>query len=232
MKERIDFHSHILPGADHGSTGIEMSLGQVALLREHGIEKVVATPHFYPNDDSVRSFLERRTACAERLKEALPANAPEIYLGAEVLICNDIDEMEDLEKLCVEGTGCLLLEMPFVPFSNRLLDTVDRLSAREGLCIVLAHIDRYDEKDIDRIMEIPVLAQVNGESLRHRLKRGTLEKYFALGRVVALGTDLHGIDRKSMKNYEKGLLKLGTYNEREIYGNTAQLLENAKAMNR
>ena len=30
----IDFHAHILPGADHGSDGLETSLRQLALAEE------------------------------------------------------------------------------------------------------------------------------------------------------------------------------------------------------
>ena len=33
----IDFHSHILPAADHGSANLETSLKQVALAKEAGV---------------------------------------------------------------------------------------------------------------------------------------------------------------------------------------------------
>ncbi|MEE3459824.1 MAG: CpsB/CapC family capsule biosynthesis tyrosine phosphatase, partial [Candidatus Faecousia sp.] len=41
----IDFHAHILPGADHGSDGLETSLRQLALAEEAGVDTIVATPH-------------------------------------------------------------------------------------------------------------------------------------------------------------------------------------------
>ena len=40
-----DFHAHILPGADHGSDGMETSLTQLALAEAAGVDTIIATPH-------------------------------------------------------------------------------------------------------------------------------------------------------------------------------------------
>ena len=37
-----DFHSHVLPGADHGSDSVETSERQLELLNGAGIDRVVA----------------------------------------------------------------------------------------------------------------------------------------------------------------------------------------------
>ena len=55
-----DFHSHVLPGADHGSDSVETSERQLELLNGAGIDRVVATPHFYPSDVTVGEFLDLR----------------------------------------------------------------------------------------------------------------------------------------------------------------------------
>ena len=227
--ERIDFHSHILPGADHGCSDVETAVKQVALLRGSGIGTIVATPHFYPEQTSVKDFLLIRSICAEQLKNALPAGAPTIHLGAEVLICPDMDQLPDIEKLCIEGTNTLLLEMPFTHFSDKILYTVENMSKLD-INIVMAHIDRYDPEDVEELMCNPVLAQVNAASLIHRKVRKNLEQYFIAGRVVALGTDLHRLDTENMKNYEKGLGKIGPFNEKQIYGVTRKLISGAKAL--
>ena len=57
---QIDFHAHLLPGADHGSDSLATSLRQVALAQEAGIGLLIATPHFYPRLESPGAFLERR----------------------------------------------------------------------------------------------------------------------------------------------------------------------------
>ena len=43
---RIDFHTHILPGMDDGSSSIEESLAMLQAEGDAGIERVVFTPHF------------------------------------------------------------------------------------------------------------------------------------------------------------------------------------------
>ena len=48
----IDFHAHILPGADHGSRDVKTTKAQLEMLAGAGVKAVVATPHFYPQKDS------------------------------------------------------------------------------------------------------------------------------------------------------------------------------------
>lgn len=70
-------------------------------------------PPFYPHKESVESFLARRQRTYEALKANLPDGAPEIILGAEVLICDGMDQLSGLDRLCRQGTNELLLELPF-----------------------------------------------------------------------------------------------------------------------
>ena len=230
MAERIDFHSHILPQADHGSDRVETSLEQLALLREAGVKAVVATPHFYPQSLSLEHFLERRQKCMKRLMDACTELQPQVYIGAEVLICPNLDGMEGLEKLCVEGTNVLLLEMPLDRIEDEHFETAARLCARKDLRIVLAHIDRYDPDDVEALMELPLQAQINAVSLCSMFKRHKLQRYFDEGRVWALGSDLHMADKTTIEKYQKGLSKIGQTEEARVNERTATLLEHAIPM--
>ena len=95
---------------------------------------------------------------------------------------------------------------------------------------VMAHIDRYEPEEVQALMSLPVLAQVNAASLCKRSVRKMLEKYFVAGRVVALGTDLHGCKKNALADYEKGLLKLGAFNEAEINDTAARILQSAEVL--
>ena len=55
----IDFHSHILPAMDDGSKNIEESLQMLRMLQEQGVERVIATPHFYADENPPDVFLRR-----------------------------------------------------------------------------------------------------------------------------------------------------------------------------
>ena len=48
----VDFHTHILPGIDDGSPDVKTSLEMLKMLRGQGVDKIVATPHFYLAKDS------------------------------------------------------------------------------------------------------------------------------------------------------------------------------------
>ncbi len=227
-KKIIDFHAHILPGADHGSSDKKTTKKQLEMLKNAGVEAVVATPHFYPQKDSVESFLERREMCVRELLEIEGERIP-VYLGAEVLVCAGIDHMPDLEKLCIEGTDVILLEMPFNSWREEHVEAVARIS-RSGLTVVMAHIDRYPEKDVARLLsECDVLCQLNGETQatfkgRRKAKR-LLQDFYC----IAAGSDLHGDDKRAVKNLlrlEKEFEKAGIDTAEEM----STLLKNAKSI--
>ena len=230
MSERIDFHSHILPNADHGSDSVETSLAQLALLCKAGVDAVVATPHFYPQRRSLDDFLARRNKYMRRLLEAYKDPSLRVYIGAEVLICPGMENMEGLERLCVEGTNVLLLELPLERIEEGDFNTVAQLSARKDLRIVLAHIDRYAPDDVEALMELPVEAQINASSLCSMFKRRKLSRYFKEERVWALASDLHMADASSVNKYLKGLSKIGPAEEARVNERARTLLEKAIPM--
>ena len=230
MGERIDFHSHILPHADHGSDSTKTSLSQLALMREAGIDAVVATPHFYPQQVSLDDFLARRNKCMRRLLEVFNDLSPRVYIGAEVLICPGMENMAGLERLCVEGTNVLLLEMPLDHIEEEHFETAARLSERKDLQIVLAHIDRYGAEDVATLMELPLQAQITASTLCSLFKRRKLQRYFDEGRVWALATDLHMANRSTIEKYLKGLSKLGQKEEERVNARAGTLLEKAIPM--
>lgn len=212
MKSEIttDFHAHILPYADHGSDSVETSLKQLRIISSYGIKRVVATPHFYPESDNVEMFLERREDCAGELRRALRPEDPEVILGAEVLICNGIERMEGLSRLAIPGTNCILLEMPMTKWSDVTYDTIYAIS-KMGLVPVMAHIDRYDPRNIEELMRIDVLAQLNPEPFLSHKGRKFAERWLETGRVVAVGSDLHMAHEKTYKSFSSACEALGKY---------------------
>ncbi len=223
-----DFHSHILPGADHGSDSVETSLKQLELISASGVERVVATPHFYPMTDSVESFLARRAESAHFLHAAMREGDPEVLLGAEVLICNGIERMEGLERLTVLGTNCILLEMPMTKWSETTYDTIREIAGM-GLSVVMAHIDRYDPKDIERLMTLDVEAQLNPDPfLSHR--GSTFASYWLEeGKVAAVGSDIHMASERQYKEFASARSALGE-NARRVQSSMDRLLDGAYVM--
>jgi protein-tyrosine phosphatase len=193
----IDWHSHILPAMDDGSRDTAESISLLNMQVSQGISTVIATPHFYANDETVASFLERRKQALELLKSELPEGAPEIRLGAEVKYYQGISRMADLKDLRIEGSKLLLLEMPMSHWTEYMVRELIELSGKSSIKIVLAHVERYfhlqKQAVWDRLFENGILAQVNA-SFFHSF--ATKRKAIALlqeGSIQLIGSDCHGV---------------------------------------
>lgn len=228
---QIDFHSHILPGLDHGCRNVETSLAQLALIGAGGTQTVVASSHFYPERMNLADFTRHRSASVQALAKALPAVHPNIIVGAEVACYPGLHHMEGLEELCVAGTDCLLLEMPLARWNDALYETVDGILDR-GIRVILAHIDRYDSGDVEDIMQMDVMAQINASSLLPYFRRRKLMHWFAQDRVFALGSDLHGAEEGGYDHFVKAMEKLGQETVQGVMAHTELLLQGARFLSR
>lgn len=227
----IDFHSHILPGADHGSRNLSESLAQLAMLESFGVDTVVATPHFYPNSMGVDRFLRVVDSASKELSDHRPATSPRIAIGAEVLYCDGLERMEGLDHLCIRGTNVLLLELPLEVWSSELFHTVERLTQR--FTVLLAHIDRYiveQEEEIHALLGAGAYAQVNAAALASLSKRRRLSPLWDTDRIVALGSDLHKTEKKACRAMHSAEKRLGDRFD-VIMNRAAALLSNAEFLN-
>ena len=225
----VDFHAHVLPHTDHGCDGSRIARRQLQLMRRGGTDAVVATPHFYPNDDSVRSFLRRREGAIGAMRRKLPLeDLPTVYPAAEVLVCVGMHEMEGLEKLAVTGTNVILLEMPFSRWNDALIDTVLGVKAR-GLCPILAHIDRYFLEDVEILLQEGIRAQVNAEAFGTFQNPKPYVELMREGKVVALGSDLHGARRAHYARFVRMRKRLGGVAD-TVFAATSDLLVGARSI--
>jgi len=222
----VDFHAHILPRCDHGCKNSAMSAEQLGLIGSLGTAAVVATPHFYPNEDSIESFLDGRDGALAAMRHKLPLHElPKVFPAAEVLVCAGLHQMKGLEALTVSGTNVILLEMPFGRWSDELIKAA--LGVRErGLIPVLAHIDRYDLKDVSALLYEGALAQVNAEAFGAFKNPKPYIDYIRSGKVVALGSDLHGTKRGDYQRFVRMQKKLGSLAD-EVFARSETLLQNA-----
>ncbi len=229
----IDFHSHVLPSIDDGSSSTEMSVEMLKATYEQKIRKIVATPHFYPERMNLSSFLERRRDAVRKLlpyynKEEMPT----VYVGAEVAYYPSIGDGEIIRKLCIQGTDTILIEMPFTRWSNYDIDNILRLKREQDLNVVIAHIERYmdwQKKDtLPYLVENGIRIQSNGEfflsSKREAIK--LLEK----GYIHILGSDMHNTTTRKqtlLEAREEIKKRLGEEYIRLLLMNTKPLLEGA-----
>ena len=195
-----DYHSHILPGIDDGSKNVEMSLGMIEMLRKQGVERIVATPHFYAHrENGIPAYLKKRQNAYEKLMQANPAIS-DITLGAEVSIERGISEMEGIEKLAYQGTNYILLEFPYTGFYDWMCDEVDNIAYNYKLIPIIAHLHRYtndfSKSQIESILSLNAVFQFNIEAFETHASRKFIKGIIKKGHEFVFGSDCHNLKER------------------------------------
>ena len=197
----LDFHSHILPRVDDGSQSVEESLAMLSAMTQQGVTKVIATPHFYANDESLDSFLTRRAAAYGAIEHL--TERPQILLGAEVRYYEGISRMPDLKKLCVQDSRLMLLEMPFRLWSEYAVKEVVDIACQGRIIPVIAHVERYlfiQKKGVaERLLQNGVLFQVNADFLTEWKRRRKALRMLKRGEIHFIGSDCHNLTDRAPK---------------------------------
>ena len=196
----LDIHSHILPKMDDGSTSTEMSMKMLRASRKQGVSTIVSTSHFYGDNASPEHFLRRRQHAANKILPELSSSEPEVLLGAEVLYFPGISQSESIPQLAIEGTDLILIEMPFIPWSERIFEELVSLQYNTQLQIILAHVERYQaiqKRDAyNMLFEQPFYFQCNASAFTNRKSRKLAIQMIESGVLHFLGTDCHNIDKR------------------------------------
>lgn len=193
----IDYHSHILPQMDDGSRSVEESVEMINTLQEQGVERFVATPHFYAHkEESVSSFLKKRENSFNKLSgKNLPLE--KIHLGAEVYIESGISEYQDIEKLAISGTSLILLEPPYSGYIKNLSDEVENIAYSFKLKPVIAHLHRYiglyKKSEIEEILNLDAIFQINNEAFTNLAERNFVKNLIKNDYPVIFGSDCHNM---------------------------------------
>ncbi len=189
-----DHHCHVLPSIDDGSDSVETSLAMLDMMKQQGVERVVFTPHFYAHrEKSVESFLEKRRAAFEAIKDSSPIK--DMLLGAEVAVEHGISELKDIEKLAIQGTKLILMEFPYRGYKEWMSEEIYNISAEFGLTIVYAHIHRYTEyftkEQLEGVLSRESVYQINNEAFGSFRSRRFVKKLMKEGYSLIFGSDAH-----------------------------------------
>lgn len=227
----IDFHSHILPNMDDGSSSVEMSLQMIQTSFQQGVYAIVLTPHFYASKDYPDHFFKKRSRLLKELNFRRRFPVPLLIAGAEVQYFEGITAMTELPQMRIEKSSGLLIEMPCRAWSGRMIDDILELNNRAEYQVILAHIERYlgDQKEsvIRKLVEAGILMQSNASFFK-----GTFSKRKALymlenGMIHLLGSDCHNMTSRP-PNLEEACdviaKKLGTKMVKTIMNRGFQVL--------
>ena len=199
MREKIiDFHSHILPEVDDGSSSLEESIAMLRLVADQGIRHVVATPHFYAQHDTAEGFVARRAEAELRLREEMKKHKglPKLSIGAEVHFFRGISQAALLQELTIDGKKCTLIEMPHTVWTDGMYQELERIYTERGIVPIIAHVDRYFGRFRtygipERWADLPVLVQANGSFFCHRSTAPRALRMLQRQQIHLLGSDCH-----------------------------------------
>jgi len=192
-----DYHIHILPGIDDGAKDVQSSVQMLQMCKLHGVERVVATPHYIPHQESIEDFLLARQKSVESLRSAVVnVGDIEILIGAEVFVEKNLSEREDLPRLAIADDRYILLELPYSPFKEWMFAEIYNVIHGYKLVPIFAHLERYlqwyTSDDMTRILSVSeAVFQINNSALS---KRKTLRFTLSLireGFPVIFGSDAH-----------------------------------------
>ncbi|MDQ3992474.1 MAG: hypothetical protein M3229_02325, partial [Actinomycetota bacterium] len=130
----VDCHSHVLPSGDDGVATLAEGRSLCVDAARRGTALLFATPHVWPH---LTLTDEREDAIRRAYADARRMAGLELRLGFELTPSRDL-LTEDPWRYELEGTGCVLMEVPF----HGPLDEVVALAehAEEaGLRPVIAH---------------------------------------------------------------------------------------------
>jgi protein-tyrosine phosphatase len=164
----VDCHSHVVPSGDDGVGSIEEGLALCRSAAEHGTAVLFATPHVWP----YLILTEEREAEVRDAFERMHARAGlELRLGFELTPTRAL-LAEDPNRYVLEGTDCVLTEVPFAGPADLVFALAEHVEAA-GLRPVIAHPERTeavlaDPPIAEELAERGWALQVNSTSLLGR----------------------------------------------------------------
>lgn len=164
----VDCHSHVLPAGDDGAQTLEEARLLCRGAAAHGTAVLFATPHVWP---TLPLTPRRQEAIARAHAELRPAAGLELRLGYELTPGPALLE-DDPRRYELEGTGCVLMEVPFAGPPDDLWALAEHVE-RAGLVPVIGHPERSEAGLLDPALPAALaergwVLQVNATSLLGR----------------------------------------------------------------
>ena len=126
------------------------------------------------------------------------------------MMCNGIERLPGLDKLFINGTKTILLELPVSDFQSEFADSVYRLVS-DGVKVVIAHPERYETATVDAMIDSGAVLQCNSYVLSKINKTRRLWPWIASGSIIAMGSDIHQDGFSAYTDFLKAVTRLDDY---------------------
>ena len=203
----IDFHNHVLPGADDGAKDMAMAINMLKTASSQGITDVINTIHFqHPkmeekNVDYLYIQSEINKLQEEIDKESI---AIKIHMGSEVFYLPNLTEIKS-DPLNVFGHGkYMLIEFQTYQLPPGYDEELYRL-LMSGTTPVIAHPERYkpiqnDINIVEKLINSGCLMQIDAGSLLGQFGKDckkSAETMLQRNMVHFMGSDSHNDGKRN-----------------------------------
>jgi protein-tyrosine phosphatase len=238
----VDCHSHVVPSGDDGVATIAEGRALCREAARRGTAILYATPHVWPQ---LVLTEEREAAARAAYARLAPQAGLELRLGWELTPTVALLD-EDPHRYVLEGTDCVLVEVPFSGSARTFFAVGEHIQAA-GLTPVIAHPERTeavlaDESLARAIAERGWPAQANATSLvgYHGPEIEALAwRLIDRGEIAVVGSDGHRAARPPFLDgaFEVAAARLGFDAALRLFdgsalGVTAALLPASRAASR
>ena len=194
----VDCHSHVVPSGDDGAASLRQGIELCHGAARHGTAVLFGTPHVWPHLTLTR---EREAAVRKAFADMQPHAGLELRLGFELTPDRRLLK-EDVSRYELEGTGKLLIEVPFTRGAGLLFRVAEHIE-RSGFTPVVAHPERAetvldDPAVAEELAARGWLLQVNSTSLLGLHGPGPEElawRFLEDGTASIVGSDGHRATR-------------------------------------
>ena len=238
---KIDIHTHVLPGVDHGAKDWETSLKMLAKSARCGVNTIIATPHYLPwkKGVTVETIRERCKEAEKRLQNEYGVSMT-IYPGNEAYYSTETVELLKAGKILPLAESRYVLIEFEQQVSYHTLCKAARDLRFHSYIPIFAHVERYqclaNSKRLMELKEMGALLQVNVGSFQggvfdaqSRKVRNWLKKEI----IDFVASDMHDMEERpplSNDKLEWFQKKLDSqYQDKLLYGNAQKILASIKA---
>ena len=190
----IDIHNHIIPNIDDGSDSLELSRELLKGAIDEGITDVCITPHFMKYGPyKVRK--KELLSLFEQFKEDVSDLNVNLYLGNELYIDSELDELLANDEICtMNNSDYVLIEFPFEEYKKDFDEYLYNVSLRYR--IIIAHPERYkyvknNPDFVNRWLREGYLLQSNTTSLLSRESKKVIFDFIEKGKLSLIASDCH-----------------------------------------
>lgn len=191
----IDFHSHILPNVDDGSTSMEETIKLLEEAKRVGFTKIISTSHYI--EEYYESDEQERIELLNSIKNNF--QGIDLCLGNEIYITGDMSQLiKEKKASTINNSRYVLFELPMNTKTMRAKESVYRL-IENGYVPIIAHPERYSyvQENIEYVEELAdmgALFQANYGSilgLYGKKAEKALKKLLKQDMIHFFGSDVH-----------------------------------------